>query len=214
MYGHPEEILPWVAWISAFLLGSVPFGLLVAKLFHVSDLQKRGSGNIGATNVARVLGFWPAGAITLVLDLCKGIIPVALVMPAGAGLWLSAVGVPYYEFTRSAIWGVGLAAVLGHCFSPWLRFKGGKGVATGFGAVLLLSPWAALIGAGAFLLSFLSSRIGSLSSISGLVAASVAQVVLFPSGIFLLPGALMIFVILLRHESNIDALLESRERTF
>lgn len=214
MLENPEKILPWVAWIASFLLGSIPFGLLVARLFNVSDLQKRGSGNIGATNVSRVLGFWPAGAITLSLDLLKGLLPVALVMPFGADLWLPLVGASHYGFATSTIWGVGFSAVLGHCFSPWLRFRGGKGVATGFGALLLLSPFSALVAALAFVLCFLSTRVGSLSSISGLVAASVAQVVLFPGGWFLLPGALMIFVILIRHESNIDALLESREHTF
>lgn len=203
----------------ALLMGSVPFGLLVARLFNVRDLTSRGSGNIGATNVTRVLGFWPAGALTFALDVIKGAIPVLLSIPVGARLisTVASMVAPHLRFealSESVAWAVGCAAVIGHCFSPWLRFRGGKGVATGFGAILILSPWAALAGILAFGLAFVSKRVGSIASLSGLVVASVSHLVLFQGGPHLMWGALMILVIVFRHETNINALLENRENAF
>lgn len=210
----PSTLAPWVAAAAAFALGSVPFGLLIARLFQVKDLRDRGSGNIGATNVSRVLGFWPAGALTFALDLVKGAVPILLLRPAGTELWAGALDVSVPELSPLAVWSVGLAAVLGHCYSPWLRFRGGKGVATGLGAILVLSPWAGLVGLAGFALAFMARRIGSLSSLAGLAAASVAHLVLYPAEAHLWAGAGMVFVILLRHESNLDALLENREKAF
>ena len=199
----------------ALLMGSVPFGLLVARLFNVRDLTSRGSGNIGATNVTRVLGFWPAGAITFALDGFKGALPVFLGLPLGASLvsWV-APHLPYDALPESCVWAIGCAAVIGHCFSPWLRFEGGKGVATGFGVILILSPWAALAGILAFGLAFVSKRVGSIASLSGLVVASITHLVLLQDGSYLVWGALMILIIIFRHEGNINALLEDREHQF
>jgi acyl phosphate:glycerol-3-phosphate acyltransferase len=197
----------------AFLLGSIPFGLLVARFYGGEDLRKKGSGNIGATNVTRVLGFWPAGFFTLLLDALKGAAPVLLALPLGAVLWTHWFD-GSEDFAPIVIWGAGFAAAFGHCFSPWLKFKGGKGVATGFGAIIVLSPWAALGGVLAFALAFLRTRTGSLASIAGLVVASVTHLVLHPVGIHLLPGLALVFMILARHESNLDAHLEDRERKF
>src|SRR5438876_7394657 len=104
---------------AAYLLGSIPFGLLLAKLFGAADVRKSGSGNIGATNVARVVGPL-AGVLTLVLDTAKG----------AAAVWLAG------RFTgESAMWMTiaACAVLLGHCFPVWLKFKGGKGVATALG---------------------------------------------------------------------------------
>jgi acyl phosphate:glycerol-3-phosphate acyltransferase len=209
-----QEWTPLLACALAFLLGSVPFGLWVARIFHVKNLRTQGSGNIGATNVARVAGFWPAGALTFFLDVVKGMLPVFLVRPQGIGIWAGALHLPDLELGMNLPWMAGFFAVLGHCFSPWLYFRGGKGVATGFGAIALLSPWAALCGLLAFGLVFSIRRIGSLASLSGLAVASVSHLVLYPSGPYLLPGALLIATIVFRHESNIDALLENRERVF
>ena len=106
---------------AAYLLGSVPFGLLLGKLFGAADVRKAGSGNVGATNVARVAGPL-AGIFTLALDGAKG----------AAAVWLAA------RFANeSAAWMIvaGLAALIGHCFPVWLRFRGGKGVATAAGAI-------------------------------------------------------------------------------
>lgn len=206
-----SEILLFLA---CFLLGSLPFGLWVARAFHVVDLREQGSGNVGATNVARVAGFWPAGFLTFLLDFLKGAIPVFLVVQPESQESIRALFGAANPFSESTPWLCGLFAVVGHCFSPWLKFRGGKGVATGFGALLALSPMAALAGLIGFGLTFASSRIGSLSSLAGLLAASIAQVVFFPIGAHLLPGAVMVFVILIRHEQNIEALIKGQERTF
>ena len=209
-----ERSIPIFASIIAFALGSVPFGLIVARVFKGKDITKHGSGNIGATNVSRVLGFWPAGALTLFLDIGKGTLAVFLVHPFGIFLWGKFQLLSGYEFSTFSVWLVGLFAVLGHCYSPWLHFKGGKGVATGLGTVLLLSPIAAAAGIAAFIITFFSKRTGSLASIAGLLVASTTHVVFEPVGAHLWLGAIMVFIILLRHESNITALLENRENTF
>src|SRR6202047_834754 len=112
--------------VVAYLLGSIPFGLLLTKLFGGGDVRKAGSGNIGATNVARVAGPLP-GILTLLLDAAKG----------AAAVWLAA------RFSNeSATWMViaALAALLGHCFPIWLHFRGGKGVATGGGGFFGFFP--------------------------------------------------------------------------
>ncbi len=186
----------------SFFIGSIPFGILIAKFFHIKNLREHGSGNIGATNVSRVLGFWPAGFLTFILDAGKGYFPLLLVHLSHKG------DLGFWE------WVIGLFTVLGHCFSPWLKFRGGKGVATGLGTLLFLSPWAALVGTLAFILSFLNHRIGALSSLLGLLFASAAELVISPPGPHLWIGALMVFIIVVRHESNIDALLSQNEKKF
>ena len=108
-------------FLGAFLAGSVPFGLLLMKLAGKGDVRAQGSGNIGATNVMRI-GGKGLGVATLLLDAAKGFLPVALAAHAGLG--------------PGRLGFVALGAVLGHMFTPWLKFKGGKGVATALGAVL------------------------------------------------------------------------------
>jgi glycerol-3-phosphate acyltransferase PlsY len=210
-----------ILFVAAFLLGSIPFGLIMARAFDVKDLQARGSGNIGATNVSRVLGFWPAGALTFLLDVVKGSLPVLLLsLPGIQSAWTSwwdGMGHPGMEITDNVIWFTGFCAVLGHCFSPWVRFKGGKGVATGFGVILILTPFAALGGILGFGFTFLKTKLGSLASIVGLSTAAIVHLVLRDHGPYkphLWIGAGLLFLILVRHESNIDSLLEGRERSF
>jgi glycerol-3-phosphate acyltransferase PlsY len=217
MLSSPNLLL----YLASFLLGSIPFGLLMARTFNVKDLQNKGSGNIGATNVSRVAGFWPAGALTFLLDVLKGSLPVVILsLPAVQGWWSGwweSLGHPGIEISENTIWLAGFSAVLGHCFSPWVRFKGGKGVATGFGAILILSPWAGLAGILAFAFTFLKTRIGSLSSITGLIVVAVAHLVIHDHhayGSNLWIGAAILFLILVRHESNLDSLLAGQERSF
>lgn len=193
----------------------------MARAFRVNDLQSKGSGNIGATNVSRVVGFWPAGALTFLLDVMKGFIPVLVVSLPSVQSWWSGwwdgMGRAGVEITDNTIWLVGLFAVLGHCFSPWVRFKGGKGVATGFGTILMLSPWAGLAGIVAFLFCFMKTKLGSLSSITGVITVAVAHLVIHDHhayGSYTWIGAAILFLILVRHESNIDSLLVGRERSF
>src|SRR6516165_8747597 len=114
----------------AYLLGSIPFGLILTKLFGGKDVRQHGSGNIGATNVSRVAGPL-AGALTLLLDAAKG----------AAAVWVAG---RFTEGNAAAMILAGLAALLGHCFPLWLKFKGGKGVATALGVFLVLCTAAAL----------------------------------------------------------------------
>ncbi len=185
----------------AFLMGSIPFGVVFTRIFHAQNITQLGSGNIGATNVSRVFGFWPTGALTFLCDVLKGILPLLLFKIGGAP--------PSFD-----LWFTGFISVLGHCYSPWLKFRGGKGVATGFGVILVLSPLAALAGALGYALSFLQNRVGSVSSLIGILFMLAAQFVLYPPGehLFVLMG--LFFVIILKHEKNLDSLLEGKEKTF
>lgn len=210
--------VPTLLIATAFFVGSIPFGVLIARFFKVKDLNRLGSGNVGATNVSRVLGFWPAGFLTFAFDVGKGSISVFLATDPAMELWVRLLGgisdPSGFTVSQSTTWACALFAVLGHCYSPWLRFNGGKGVATGFGAILALSPWAALAGAIGFCASFYAKRISSLASIVGLASASMAYLVSNRLEAHLWSGAAMIFVILIRHEKNVDALLSGNERKF
>jgi glycerol-3-phosphate acyltransferase PlsY len=204
---------------TAFLLGTVPFGLIFARVFGGADIRHQGSGNIGATNVSRVVGFWPAGFLTFLCDTLKGCLAIVLSGSLGESLFGRFLELPADPWGFGGLplsWAAGLAVVSGHCFSPWLRFRGGKGVATGFGVFALLAPWAALSGILGFIVVFLSTRTGSLASLAGLLILVISHVVLpqFSLGIHLLFGSALVFMILARHESNLDALLEKREKTF
>lgn len=177
----------------AYLSGSIPFGLLVARAASGKDVRAVGSGNIGATNVARAAGKGPA-AITLLLDAVKGLVPVLLAPAAPA--WL-----------RPAC---ALAAVLGHCFPVWLRFSGGKGVATGLGVSLALAPWGALAGAAAWGVLYKLFRISSLGSLCGV--ALCLSVAALTSDRFAVTGlAAVSAVIVARHGPNIRRLLHRQE---
>lgn len=187
-------------WVSAFLLGSIPFGLLISKLYGVGNLREQGSGNIGATNVSRVIGFWPAGFLTFFLDALKGVL---LILPFQLH-W-----VPEGHFPTSVpmLWSVGLLAVIGHCFSPWLKFIGGKGVATTFGVIFALAPFSGLIGGIVFGLAYYATRVGAAGSLLGLLAAISVYRLFYPFDPAMLLFALMVLVTIYRHDSNLDGLL-------
>jgi len=183
--------------IIAFILGSIPFGIIIAKAKGV-DLKKVGSRNIGATNVLRSLGRWPA-ALTLLGDILKGAVAVAIGRYLGVG--------PLYEGL------IGISAILGHNFSIFLGCKGGKGVATSFGVLLIYTPQAAVI---TLLLWLLVAFFTKYSSLGAIVAFG-----LFPVNILLfdpdskgkLPIAIIItMLILIRHRDNIQKLMKGTER--
>src|SRR5690242_15489223 len=142
--------------IVAYLLGSIPFGLLLTRAFGRGDVRKVGSGNIGATNVARAAGLL-AGVLTLVLDVAKGVgaVLLAKTLSNGSATWM-----------MIAAFGV----LLGHCFPVWLKFKGGKGVATAAGIFLILSPLACLAAIILFVLVVIFWRYVSLGSVSAATA--------------------------------------------
>jgi acyl phosphate:glycerol-3-phosphate acyltransferase len=184
------------ALVLSYLAGSIPFGLLVVRATTGKDVRSVGSGNIGATNVARAAGRTAAFA-TLALDALKGFGPVLLAGRASSEPWLGAA--------------CGVAAVLGHCFPAWLRFRGGKGVATGLGVALALAPVAAVCGAAVWILFYKLLRISSLGSLAGaavalLVAASTAT--RWPvAGLFAIAC-----IVVVRHRPNLDRLLRHEER--
>ncbi len=183
----------------SFVVGSIPFGYIIGKLKGI-DVREHGSGNVGATNVARVAGK-RYGLIVLVLDALKGILPVLL-----ARLLLFSV------FDTLL---VALLCILGHCFSPFLGFKGGKGVATSFGAFLVVSPTITMLSFLIFLIVFFTTRFVSLGSIF----AVISYVILFyffkspnfSSDLIVIICAMLIIV---RHKSNIYRLLNEKELKF
>jgi glycerol-3-phosphate acyltransferase PlsY len=191
--------------IVAYLLGSIPFGLLLTKLFGGGDVRKAGSGNIGATNVARVAGTLP-GILTLLLDAAKG----------AAAVWLAA------RFSNeSATWMViaALAALIGHCFPIWLHFHGGKGVATAAGVFLMLSPLALLGSMMVFILVVAFWRYVSLGSISAAASMPLLIYLLWaprhapPLAVTF--GALAAAILIIyKHDANIQRLVDGEEPKF
>jgi acyl phosphate:glycerol-3-phosphate acyltransferase len=200
---------PWLISIPlAYLLGSIPFGYLLVRIFRHEDIRKTGSGNIGATNVARS-GAKGLGILTLVLDALKGFLAVVIAQHVAEPY-----GFPQaYDIAAVAA----LAAVLGHCFPVWLGFRGGKGVATALGVFLALVPLTVVFYLlGIFLVVVLFTRYVSL--------ASVLAAALFP--IFALPHApvrspilvacyiLIPLLVIVKHSQNIRRLLAGTEHRF
>jgi glycerol-3-phosphate acyltransferase PlsY len=196
----------------SYLLGSIPFGYLLVRIFRGEDVRKSGSGNIGATNVSRkspVLGL-----ATLILDALKGTIAAAL----SYHLWVaqsfmeSHNALPFEPMAMAALF-----AVLGHMFPVWLKFRGGKGVATGLGSFSLLAPKAVLICVVIFFVVVAISRYVSLGSILAVAAFPVAVCELYPWGkdrtILALISATSLLIILKHHE-NIRRLLAGSESRF
>lgn len=192
--------------IFAFLLGSIPFGMLMARANGV-DIRSVGSGNIGATNVVRALGP-KVGLAVFVLDVLKGVIPAVatkqLIQAPVQGVEIQ---------TISMIMGV--IAILGHMFSPFIGFKGGKGVATGFGAALGAIPGAALVGFGVIVLTVAITRYVSLGSILAAISVPIASMLVFRDSPQLLPIlVVMVVFIVWKHRSNIERLKHGTESKF
>jgi glycerol-3-phosphate acyltransferase PlsY len=187
-----------VALIPFYLIGCFPTGLLIARLHGVSITQQ-GSGNVGATNVSRVIGK-KAGIQTLLGDLAKGIIAVGL-----------AYGIaPQGSFPSYAA----VAVVCGHCFSLPPKLKGGKGVATALGVTTVLFPFGAVIAIVTFGLVFAVSKIVSLSSLSAACAVSIASLVTNRPEVVSFALVVVSIVMLYRHKDNIKRLIEGREPKF
>jgi len=194
-----------VAFIIAaysYLVGSIPFGYVLVRVVYGQDIRQSGSGNIGATNVSRISPW--LGVLTLILDACKGAAAVFITRTlfADQTAWLGLAA---------------LAAIAGHMFPLWLKFQGGKGVATGLGSFIILFPKTILIMVGIFVVIFLAFRYVSL--------ASVLTVALFPLVVWLRHGAVenpqtMIFItlscllIVAKHHENIHRLLSRTEPRF
>jgi glycerol-3-phosphate acyltransferase PlsY len=198
--------LPLIAGTS-YLLGSIPFGYLLLRIFHGEDVRQSGSGNIGATNVARRSP--GLGAATLVLDSLKGSSAVLLAILLSGG---NRTAVPSLMLSAAALF-----AVLGHVFPVWLRFRGGKGVATGLGAFAVIAPKAALIAAGVFVAVLLISRYVSLASMLATATLPLAVWILRSAGEDGFALALIVLaalLVVLKHHENIRRLLAGTENRF
>lgn len=192
--------------VAAYLLGSIPAGYLLVRIFLKKDIRSSGSGNIGATNVLRS-GGKTLGAATFLADMCKGSLAVAM------GGMLGAILLPAWP-SRSAQALGALFAVLGHIFPIWLRFKGGKGVATGFGVFLVAAPLAALAAISVFILVLYGSKYVSLASILGSLSFPIFAFLLIhgPKPAFYI--AVQFFVaglVIVKHHQNIRRLLAGTE---
>jgi acyl phosphate:glycerol-3-phosphate acyltransferase len=193
--GGPAYWWPFVAgFVIAYLIGSVPFGVILTRLAGAGDVRRIGSGNIGATNVLRT-GRKGLALATLAFDMLKGALPA----------WLA-----YRYLGPDMAVVAGLGAVLGHCFPVWLKFRGGKGVATAGGVVLALTPIVAAIAIGIFVLVVLATRYVSLASMLGAIAAAPGAYLLGyvqAAELYLL----LALIIVLKHAGNIRRLARGTE---
>jgi glycerol-3-phosphate acyltransferase PlsY len=196
----------WMAFIgfliAAYLLGSIPFGVMIGRSLGHVDVSKVGSGNIGATNVAREAGVkW--GLLTLVLDALKGFTPVALAYHS--------IG-PAVDSTEVLVGIIGTAAVLGHQFPIYNRFKGGKGIATGLGVFLALSPIACLFSGTVFVVMVILWGYISLGSVLAALGVPLWLLILgHPKQLVLLSLVIALLITFL-HRGNIQRLLQGNER--
>ena len=197
-----------VSAIAAYLVGSVPFSLLIAKFFGGVDLREHGSGNVGATNVARTMGAkW--GIAALLCDAAKGMVSVG-VIPLVISMSAE------YQIHQGVLGAI--LAVLGHMFPVWLKFRGGKGVATALGAVIILAPWITLYAFISFVFVVFATRIISLASMVAAVTFSIAQLTIsgkelwtgyaWSLGVFSVAVPLLI---IFQHRANIGRLLRGEE---
>ncbi|MCG3711302.1 glycerol-3-phosphate 1-O-acyltransferase PlsY [Aliarcobacter butzleri] len=194
-----------VFYLLAYLIGSIPFGLILAKAFAGVDIKSQGSKSIGATNVLRVVKQTnpslakKLGIATVLLDALKG----TLVLLVGI----------YYGVSSETLWAIAVLAVLGHCYSIYLGLEGGKGVATGLGVYIVLIPYSTLIGALVWIVCAKVLKISSLSSLLGLVAAVISAIFIYDDlGINSnVPMYLIAFIILYKHIPNIVRLIKGQE---
>lgn len=199
--------IPLGAFIIAFLIGSIPFGYLIGRVFYRTDIRAHGSGNIGAMNALRTLG--TAGAIVvLLLDALKGFVPTFCALQFFPDS-LDIEGFPPAAQIVAAV--VAAGAVLGHCFSPWLRFRGGKGVATSFGAIFALCWPAGIAAVGGWLLGAAATRYSSVGSMLGSVLAPIALWLFTRSLPETAYGIFAALLILYKHRDNLARLRAGQE---
>jgi len=192
MTGTPLFIY-FAGFLAAYLVGSFPTGVVLTRRRYGIDVREMGSGNIGATNVTRVFGWW-AGVLVFILDFLKGAIPIwALRHWNGEDPWL--------------ITWIGVGLVVGHCYSVFLKFRGGKGVATSFGCLAVLSPVVGSIAGAVYLGLLLVTRISALGSLGGLLTVLIYLVLVRPAPPFITLALLISAVVLLRHRTNIRRLI-------
>lgn len=196
--GFNIEAVIWV--VAAYLIGSISFGIIISKVYGLPDPRTVGSGNIGATNVARS-GKKSAAILTLLGDAFKGWFPVWMALQANMLMWVVAA--------------VALAVFLGHLYSIYHKFKGGKGVATALGVMLGISGWLALSSVLVWVLVFAVSRISSLAALVAAIASPfLAWYFLSPYPVYVGVVLVMAIFLVIRHKSNIQKLLAGTESSF
>ena len=196
-----------IAYLVAYLIGAIPFGLLFGLLFGGINIKKSGSKSIGATNVLRVIkGSNPALAkklaiLTVVFDALKGVIPIL-------------VGKFIFELDIATLWAMGVLAVVGHCFSPYLMFEGGKGIATGAGVLAYFLPLELMIAVVAWFITGKVLKISSLASLIALLAMVVSSFIFHydvPEINTHAPILIIAFIVVYKHMPNIKRLLSGSE---
>jgi glycerol-3-phosphate acyltransferase PlsY len=200
-----------VVGIAAYLLGSIPTGYLVARARQV-DIRHLGSGNIGATNVFRTLGR-TLGTFVLAVDFMKGLVACRILAPGIVALLLPRLGAGSVQH-EVAMLVAAVAAILGHNYTCWLHFRGGKGIATSAGVLTAMVPWALLVGLGVWVTAFALFRYVSLASITAAIT--------LPLAVWLTGGSLTLILVTLglgtlaiyKHRSNIQRLLNGTEHRF
>ena len=193
-------------YIAAYLIGSIPFGLILAKTFAGVDIKSAGSKSIGATNVLRVVKETnpslakKLGAATVILDALKGTIILLVAMS--------------YGVSDSTLWAMAILAVLGHCYSIYLGLEGGKGVATGLGVYIALIPIPTIIGAVVWIVCAKLLKISSISSLIGLLAVVISAIFL-NNGLNVgsnVPMYIIAFIIIYKHIPNIIRVIKGEEK--
>ena len=191
--------------VGSYLLGSIPTGLLIGMQMGV-DVRTQGSGNIGATNVARTVGK-KVGVLVLLLDALKGAAPIAIFTALDLDAAID-LGAPIDAYLVTA---VALAPIVGHCFPVWLRFRGGKGVATALGVFLVVDPLALAVGAALFAALYAAFRIVSIGSMAAAIAIPVASALLGRPPPIILLAAVGGAIVIGKHHGNIRRLLRRSE---
>jgi len=190
-------------FILAYLVGGIPFGLLLAKQFAGVDIKSSGSGSIGATNVLRVVKekdpklAKKLGGATLALDALKGIVVLSVAYFSG--------------LSEATLWGIALLAVIGHCFSPFLGLEGGKGIATGMGVMAFMLPVETISALIVWGVAAKTIRISSVSSLLGVLTLLIASFIIHPEMAHA-PVVLIVFILFYKHIPNIIRLLNGEEK--
>ena len=189
-------------FIAAYLVGGIPFGLLLAKKFAGVDVKASGSGSIGATNVLRVVKETDPvlakklGIATLALDAIKGVVVLAVAYFAG--------------MSEATLWAIAVLAVIGHCFSPYLNFEGGKGIATGMGVMMFMLPLEPLIALVVWGVLAKTLKISSVSSLTGVAALLVSSFYIHPEMAHA-PVVFIVFILYYKHIPNIIRVFKGEE---
>ncbi len=203
IFTHQNTLL----YLFAYLFASIPFGYILARALAGVDVRKEGSGNIGATNVLRVLK-------EKAPHIAKKIALTTLILDATKGAIVMLVARYYFGADDNILWTIAVFAVMGHCFSPFLLFEGGKGVATGFGVLLVMLPLSSLIAIVAWFIVAKVLKISSISSLIGLVALLISSYIIHPDIAVIhthAPIWIISFIIFYKHVPNILRLVSKEE---